>query len=106
MEPLSFLRAYCSPFALDDRRRSLLATTNLPLSVLPLELAFARLVGLPSTASGIFTSGGSLSTLSAFLCAPTAHLPEDFRLGTVYATDQTHFSTAKALRLLGFPPDA
>jgi aromatic-L-amino-acid/L-tryptophan decarboxylase len=67
---------------------------------------FASLVGLPSTAFGILTSGGSLSILSAFLCARTAHLPQDFRMGTVYASDQTHFSTEKALRMLGFPPDA
>lgn len=67
---------------------------------------FAALVGLPSTAFGILTSGGSLSILSAFLCARTAHLPEDFRPGTVYASDQTHFSTEKALRMLGFPHDA
>jgi aromatic-L-amino-acid/L-tryptophan decarboxylase len=66
----------------------------------------ATLVGLPSTAFGILTSGGSLSILSAFLCARTAHLPEDFRMGTIYASDQTHFSTEKALRMLGFPSDA
>jgi aromatic-L-amino-acid decarboxylase len=65
----------------------------------------ARLVGLPSTAFGILTSGASLATISAFLCARTALLPEDFRRGTVYATDQTHFAAAKALHLLGFPPD-
>ncbi len=66
----------------------------------------AKLVGLPSTAFGILTSGASLATLSAFLCARTAHIPEDFRFGTVYATDQTHHAAAKALRLLGFPGDA
>jgi aromatic-L-amino-acid/L-tryptophan decarboxylase len=66
----------------------------------------ATLVGLPSTAFGILTSGGSLSILSAFLCARTAHLPEDFRIGTIYASDQAHFSTEKALRMLGFPSDA
>ncbi len=49
----------------------------------------AKLVGLPSTAFWILTSGASLATLSAFLCARTAHIPEDFRFGTVYATDQT-----------------
>jgi aromatic-L-amino-acid/L-tryptophan decarboxylase len=65
----------------------------------------ATLVGLPATAFGILTSGGSLSILSAFLCARTAHLPDDFRSGTVYASDQTHFSTEKALRMLGFPSD-
>jgi aromatic-L-amino-acid decarboxylase len=64
-----------------------------------------KLVGLPPTAFGILTSGASLATLSAFLCARTAHLPEEFPLGTVYITDQTHHATAKALRLLGFPGD-
>jgi len=64
------------------------------------------LVGLPSTAFGILTSGGSLSILSAFLCARTAHFSEEFHIGTIYASDQTHFSTEKALRMLGFPPDA
>jgi aromatic-L-amino-acid/L-tryptophan decarboxylase len=67
---------------------------------------FVKLVGLPATAYGILTSGASLSTLSAFLCARTAHLPADFLAGTVYTSDQTHFSTEKALRMLGFPPDA
>jgi aromatic-L-amino-acid decarboxylase len=66
----------------------------------------AGLVGLPPTATGILTSGGSMAVFSAILCARGTKLPADFRRGVIYATDQTHHALAKALRLAGFPDDA
>jgi aromatic-L-amino-acid decarboxylase len=66
----------------------------------------ADLMGLPSTAGGLLTSGGSMATLSAVLCARSAKLPDDFRRGRLYATDQTHSCLSKAARIAGFPADA
>ncbi|MGD9529912.1 pyridoxal phosphate-dependent decarboxylase family protein [Pseudonocardia sp.] len=66
----------------------------------------ADLFGLPPTAGGLFTSGGSLAAFSALVAAREDRLPEDFRRGTLYVTDQAHASVAKAARLAGFPRDA
>ncbi|HVJ40118.1 MAG TPA: aminotransferase class V-fold PLP-dependent enzyme [Dongiaceae bacterium] len=66
----------------------------------------ARMMGLPDDAGGILTSGASIANLSALLCAKAAYLPDDFRAGTIYATDQAHHCIAKAARLAGFPKDA
>jgi aromatic-L-amino-acid decarboxylase len=61
------------------------------------------LFGLPETAGGILTSGGSMANLSALVTARRAKLPEDFLRGTIYASDQTHASVAKAAMICGFP---
>jgi aromatic-L-amino-acid decarboxylase len=65
------------------------------------------LMDLPSTASGIFLSGGSMAGLSALHSARTWVIGSDGghddRL-VVYGTDETHSSLAKALRILGFSP--
>jgi aromatic-L-amino-acid decarboxylase len=66
----------------------------------------AELFDLPSGAAGILTTGGSMAMLSAMVTARWARLGPDFRAGTVYVTDQTHQSVAKAVRLAGFPDDA
>src|ERR1700730_13846421 len=66
----------------------------------------ADLLGMPPSATGILTSGGSMAVFSAILCARSTKLPADFRQGVIYATDQTHPALAKALRLAGFPDDA
>jgi aromatic-L-amino-acid decarboxylase len=66
----------------------------------------ADLMGLPSCAGGLLTSGGSMATLSALLCARGAKLPDDFRSGRLYATEQTHSCLLKAARIAGFPADA
>src|SRR5258708_10946836 len=66
----------------------------------------ADLLGLPPTAAGILTSGGSMAVFSAIVCARSTKLPEDFRRGVIYATNQTHHALAKAVRLAGFPDDA
>ena len=66
---------------------------------------FADLVGLPRTAGGILTSGGSLATFSALVAARRDRLPENFLSGTLYASEQTHHALQKAALLAGFPPD-
>jgi aromatic-L-amino-acid decarboxylase len=65
-----------------------------------------ELFALPTTAGGLFTSGGSLATFSALVTARHDRLPEDFLRGTLYVTDQAHLSVLKAARLAGFPPSA
>ncbi|GAA0899323.1 aminotransferase class I/II-fold pyridoxal phosphate-dependent enzyme [Virgisporangium ochraceum] len=64
------------------------------------------LFGLPATAAGILTTGGSLATLSAVVTARETRLPADFLAGTLYVTSETHQCVAKAARLAGFPADA
>ena len=66
----------------------------------------ARLFALPETTAGLVTTGASLATLSALITARWAKLGEDFLDGTIYVTDQTHRSVAKAARLCGFPDRA
>ena len=62
----------------------------------------ATAMGYPATAGGIFTSGGSISNLTALVTARVAGLPEDFRAGTLYMSEQTHLSLVKAARIAGF----
>jgi aromatic-L-amino-acid decarboxylase len=66
----------------------------------------AGLFDLPTTAGGLFTSGGSLATFSALVAARFDRLPPDFLNGTLYVTDQAHLSVIKAARLAGFPAAA
>ena len=64
---------------------------------------FCDIVGYPPTAGGILTTGGSMANLIAVVTARREKLPEDFLKGTVYASDQTHHSLAKAAMLAGLP---
>ena len=59
--------------------------------------------GYPASASGILTSGGSMSNFSAVVAARRALLGDDLAGGVVYVSDQTHASVAKAAVLAGFP---
>lgn len=59
--------------------------------------------GLPSTAAGEITTGGSMATLTAVLTARHDRLGEDFLDGTVYVTAHTHQCVAKAARVAGLP---
>jgi aromatic-L-amino-acid decarboxylase len=63
----------------------------------------ADLFDYPEGAGGILTSGGSLANFSAMVTARRELLPEDFLRGTLYASEQTHASVAKAAVLAGFP---
>lgn len=64
----------------------------------------ADLMGYPASASGILTSGGSLSNLSAIVTARAARLHEDeLPRGILYVSNETHRCVAKAARIAGFP---
>jgi aromatic-L-amino-acid decarboxylase len=64
---------------------------------------FCEIVGYGPGSGGILTSGGSLSNLTALVTARRERLPEDFRSGTMYTSDQTHHSVRKSAVLAGFP---
>jgi len=63
----------------------------------------AGFVGYPKTAAGDLTSGGSISNLTAVVCAREAHRlkARDYERAVVYLTSQTHHSVGKALRVAG-----
>jgi aromatic-L-amino-acid decarboxylase len=64
------------------------------------------LFGLPPSSQGILTSGGSMANLSALVTARAARLGRDFLDGTLYVSEHTHQSVAKAAMIAGFPPEA
>jgi len=64
---------------------------------------FCQLAGYPATARGTLTSGGSLANWTALVTARRDRLPDDFLRGTIYASDQVHYSVAKGAILAGFP---
>lgn len=64
------------------------------------------LFGLPGTAQGVLTPGGSMSNLSATITARNAMLGERFLEGTIYVSDEIHHSIAKSARIAGLPGDA
>ncbi|MGB7219795.1 MAG: aminotransferase class V-fold PLP-dependent enzyme [Vicinamibacterales bacterium] len=59
----------------------------------------------PETTRGLFTTGGSMATFSAIVCARERHLGPDIRRGVLYTSDQAHHSVAKSARLAGIMPD-
>ena len=59
----------------------------------------------PETARGLFTTGGSMATFNAIVCARERHLGLDIRRGVLYTSDQAHYSVAKAAKLAGIMPD-
>ncbi len=62
---------------------------------------FCDLVGYAPEAGGFLTSGGSLANWSALVAARELRLPEDFRRGVVYTSNQAHHSVDKAAILTG-----
>lgn len=63
----------------------------------------ASQVGFPSTAGGICVSGGSMANLMGVVIARDRFVPRgETNAAIAYLTDQTHYSVAKALRMLGF----
>jgi len=66
---------------------------------------FCEIVGYPTEARGVLTTGGSLANLSAIITARREKLPRDFLDGTLYVSDQVHHSVEKAAVLAGFPPE-
>jgi glutamate/tyrosine decarboxylase-like PLP-dependent enzyme len=61
-------------------------------------------MGLPEGMGGLFVSGGSMANLTALAAARHAHGAAADHV--VYFSDQTHFATPRALRVLGFDPGA
>jgi aromatic-L-amino-acid decarboxylase len=61
----------------------------------------AEQFGLPDTAIGVMTTGGSMATLAAMVAARDDKLGEDIASGTIYVTEHTHYCVAKAARIAG-----
>ncbi|MFL5779050.1 MAG: pyridoxal phosphate-dependent decarboxylase family protein [Chloroflexota bacterium] len=74
-----------------------------------------ELVGFADTAFGVLTSGGVMANFMGLALARDVQLGRivggrpprgaDLEGGRVYASDQAHFSVARALDELGFPPE-
>ena len=62
-------------------------------------------MGFPSTGSGVFTTGGSMATFNAVLCAREKFLGADIRRGVLYTSDQAHHCVIKSAKLAGIMPD-
>jgi aromatic-L-amino-acid decarboxylase len=62
-------------------------------------------MGFPATARGLFTTGGSMATFNAVICARERLLGPDLRSGVLYTSGQAHASVAKAAHLAGILPD-
>ena len=62
-------------------------------------------MGFPATTRGLFTTGGSMATFNAILCARERHLGADIRRGVLYTSDQAHHSVLKSAKLAGIMPD-
>ncbi|MCE9571658.1 MAG: pyridoxal-dependent decarboxylase [Deltaproteobacteria bacterium] len=86
-------------------------------TAMPIEFAvidwMAQAVGLPSTATGVLTSGGSVGNLTALLAARQARAGWDvWGAGdpggpplAVLCSSQVHYSIARALRIMGWGAD-
>ncbi|KAF9768237.1 hypothetical protein IL306_014482 [Fusarium sp. DS 682] len=63
----------------------------------------ASRVGFPESAGGICVSGGSMANLMGIVLARDRFVPHgETSKAVAYLSDQTHYSVAKAMRLLGF----
>jgi glutamate/tyrosine decarboxylase-like PLP-dependent enzyme len=72
-------------------------------------------VGYGETSWGVLTSGGVMANIMGLTVARDIHLAKLLRLGApprgaqlenarVYVSDQAHFSVARGIDMLGFPP--
>jgi len=62
-------------------------------------------MGFPETTRGLFTTGGSMATFNALLCARERHLGPRIRDGVLYTSDQAHHCVLKSAKLAGILPD-
>ena len=62
-------------------------------------------MGFPPEARGLFTTGGSMATFNAIVCARERHLGAEIRRGVLYTSDQAHHSVLKSAKLAGIMPD-
>ncbi|CAH9014985.1 pyridoxal phosphate-dependent decarboxylase family protein [Candidatus Nitrosacidococcus sp. I8] len=63
----------------------------------------AELIGLPKGTLGLFTSGGSMSTLIAMVAARDKYLGNQLLRGTVYYSSQAHYAITKAVQVAAIP---
>lgn len=76
--------------------------------------ALGRVLGLPGDAAASFTTGGAEANLQGVLCALAARAPGWARAGvpalpgpaTLYASEESHHSLVKIVRLCGLGEDA
>ena len=59
----------------------------------------------PDSARGLFTTGGSMATFNAIVCARERLLGAEIRRGVLYTSNQAHHSVVKAAKLAGIMPD-
>lgn len=59
----------------------------------------------PATTRGLFTTGGSMATFNAILCARERYLGVDIRRGTIYTSSQAHHCVEKSAKLAGIAHD-
>src|SRR5258708_23306921 len=59
----------------------------------------------PPETRGLFTTGGSMATFNAIVCARERHLGPEIRRGVLYTSDQPHHSVLKSAKLAGIMPD-
>jgi len=62
-------------------------------------------MAFPPDARGLFTTGGSMATFNAIVCARERHLGPEIRRGVLYTSDQAHHSVLKSAKLAGIMPD-
>jgi len=62
-------------------------------------------MSFPPGTAGLFTTGGSMATFNAILCARERLLGRDVRTGTLYTSSQGHHSIAKSAKLAGIFDD-
>lgn len=62
-------------------------------------------MGFPAGTRGVFTTGGSMATFNAVLCAREQYLGHDIRRGVLYTSDQAHHCVIKSAKLAGIMPD-
>jgi aromatic-L-amino-acid/L-tryptophan decarboxylase len=62
-------------------------------------------MGFPETTRGLFTTGGSMATFNAILCARERLLGSEIRRGVLYTSDQAHHSVLKSAKMAGVMPD-
>jgi len=61
----------------------------------------------PKKATGVFTSGGSMSSLTGMIAGRECKLNhnKDLPIGVAYTSDQAHSSVVKGMKMMGLRPD-
>ena len=66
---------------------------------------FRDWVQFPPTASGVLTTGGSMATFNAIVCAREQYLGSAIRTGVAYVSTEVHHCVIKSAKLAGILPD-